>query len=178
MKKESNLGRTAISITQELLEEDISKTIIDFRGGFPNIPEIMMQAPHVCKEMFDNLKKEVKDINQFLVFTPMWCAFAGIGAVAMWNDNWPQLRDKGIIESLIEERGYFAMDEYVMDYIGIGWGTEDCNLVRWVLRALSEKLVEQAVLDEETLDLPFFAEALKAMYMYGMIFEMSRLGMH
>ena len=176
--KNTGSDRSAISITMILLEDESSRIIMDYRGGFPNIPEIMVQAPQVCGEIFDNLKEETDSIDQFAFLTPLWCAYAGMGAVAMWNDDWPKLRDKGIVESLIEERGYFAMDEFVTDYIGVGWDTDESKSIRSVLNSFSHYILDQALIDDETVDMPYYFEALKAMYMYGMIYEMSRLGMH
>ena len=169
--------KTAIAITQKLLEDKNSGSIMDYRGGFPNIPELMVQADVVCSDLFTNLQNEIDNPSTFLTLTPMWCAYAGMGAVAKWNDNWPDLRDNGIIPSLIEERGYFAMDEYVMDYIGVGWDSEECKRVNSILHAFSVMLVADTIKDKE-IDMYQYSEVLKGMYYYGIIFEMSRLGMH
>ena len=169
--------RSAITIVMELLEDEHTKTIMDYRGGFPNIPEIMVQADSVCEDLFDSLKKEIENTETFITLTPLWCAFAGMGAVALWNENWPRLRDNGIIPLLTAERGYFAMDEFVMDYIGIGWDSEECKSVSGVLRAFAIKGASESIIDGD-FRIQTYCEHLKAMYYYGMVFEMSRLGMH
>ena len=182
LKDRLNNGRTsndntAIAITQKLLEDKNSRTIMDYRGGFPHVPELMVQADIVCSDLFTNLQNEIDNPSTFLTLTPMWCAYAGMGAVALWNDNWPGLRDNGIIPSLIKERGYFAMDEYVMDYIGVGWDSEECKKVNSILHAFSVMLVAESIENKE-INMHQYSEVLKGMYYYGIVYEMSRLGMH
>lgn len=175
---ESTLERRATAIVQNFLEDQRTLQIMDYRGGLPHIPEIMMSAGSICDEVFQNLQKEVESADQLAFLTPMWCSYAGMGAVAKWNDDWPKLRDKGILASLTEERGYFAMDEFVYDYIGIGWDSDECHSVQKILREFSETILTEASTKDGKFDMTYYFEALKAMYMYGMVFEMSRLGMH
>ena len=175
---ESTLERRAIAIVQGLLEDERTSQIMDYRGGFPNIPEISMPARSICEDLFQNLQNETDDIDMLFFLTPMWCTYAGMGAVAMWDEDWPKLSKKGIIASLIEDRGYFAMDEFVYDYIGIGWDSDECNDIQKVIKEFSMSILNEATTEDEKFDMTYYFEALKAMYMYGMVFEMSRLGMH
>ena len=143
--------------------------------GFPNIPEIMVQANIVCTTVFLELGKEINDERKVFYIAPMWCAYAGIGAAAEWYENWDALKAKGIIPSLTAARGYFAMDEYVMDYTGIMWGSEESNTLRNTLQDFSVHIVDVF----KGCDNPAqYMEGLKAMYYYGMIYEMKRLGLN
>ena len=151
---------------------------MDYRGGFPQIPEIMMPVSSVCEDIMENLEKETDSEQQLLFTAPAWCAYAGMGAVAKWNENWSQLRDKGILESLTAERGYYAMDEYVMDCTGIGWGSEECKRIESAFHEFTCMILNEAFTEKGKFDMTYYFEALKAMYLYGMVLEMSRLGMH
>lgn len=140
------------------------------------IPELYIEAKPVCRKVFDELVK-LKDGRHTWTWLS-WGAYAGIGAVLHWHLDWEKLRAKGIAETLLEPRGAFAMDEYVIDSIGIGFGTPEgqklskdiYNLAMWVcLKSIDDPSKDESV------QIAF--EAMQSMYIFGMVYEMEKLGM-
>lgn len=100
---------------------------------------------------------------------------AGMGAVYHWHIAWNELSSKGIYETLTQERGLFAMDEYVIDAIGVGFGSdEERTLTKFMWEQVGQCMIMMA--DGET-SMESFMACAKAMYLFGMTFEMNRLGM-
>lgn len=145
---------------------------------FPNIPEIMAGGREACMKVFKDLvdcgEEEGKRPNVWFA----WAAYTGMGAVYHWHVDWNALKTKGIAETMLEPRGSFALDEYVIDTIGIGFESEDGQefskhiyyLSMW---AFNEFLPEKA--DDESVKVAF--DVMYAMYLFGMVLEMERLGM-
>jgi len=150
--------------------------------GFPQIPELLIQAESIYQKILNaeaNYQKEHPEENYdgwyFTVLS--WSAYAGMGAVYHWNEDWNALSKAGIYETLTKERGFIAMDEYVFDTIGIPFGSSEYH-------EFSKFRIEMQVECENHLDarnLDTFLDTLlcgaKAMYAFGMVFEMNRLGM-
>ena len=140
------------------------------------IPELYTEAKPVCKKVFDEVVK-LKD-GQHLWTWLSWGAYAGMGAVLHWHLDWDKLKTKGIAETLLEPRGAFAMDEYVIDAIGIGFESSEgqklskdiFNLAMWACLKFIEDPSKR-----ESVKIAF--EAMQSMYMFGMAYEMERLGM-
>lgn len=155
--------------------------LLDYHGEFPTIPKISMQSANVCAEIFRLLQNEKLNNAQFLTISTAWCALAGMGAVAKWNDNRKSLKQKGIIKSLTTERGILSLAEYVMNYIGIGWDTTECRNIYNTLIAYGKdfmlECIEKNEENEVVLNLNSYFEYLQAYYLFGMVYEMSRLGM-
>lgn len=146
----------------------------------PTIPEILVEKNRTCQALRDALL-ELGKTNRDALFPTVWFLwpiYAGIGAVYHWHVNWPELQKKGIPETLLEPRGVFAMDEYVLDIIGIKFDSEKGKEYNKKLSALAVMLASDRVEigpnfyhDSRTL------EFMQAMYVMGMVIEMERLGM-
>ena len=146
----------------------------------PTIPEILVEKNRTClalREALLELGKTNKDALYPTVWF-LWPIYAGMGAVYHWHTNWPELKKKGIPETLLEPRGVFAMDEYVLDLIGIKFDSEQGKEYNKKLSALATVFASKRVdispnmyHDSQTL------EFMQAMYILGMVMEMERLGM-
>ena len=147
----------------------------------PQIPELMVQADTVCSQiMRDQIIAENdgdSDINSRIITVSAWSALAGMGAVYHWHVDWDALQRAGIYKTLTKERGYVAMDEYVFATIGIPFGSDECKKLTSYMFTLTvyalQKLTEAGV-QPSTSTLTIIQ---KAMYAFGMVFEMNRLGM-
>ena len=171
-----------------LREEDAKEGYINRNEvySYPNIPEIGSAWEDVCCEIHDYMVDEAqKDQNEdvddstivwrILTLTYGWCAFAGIGATWHWYVNWESLEKKGISATLTEPRGYFAMDDYVVECIGISSGSDEEKELRERLRERREKLFWITNESEDAYQQMF--ECMRAMFEYGIQLEMYRLGM-
>lgn len=141
-----------------------------------HIPELMIEAKPVCRRMFQEL---IKDEDGRHTYTWLcWCAYAGMGAVLHWHLNWESMKTKGIAETLLEPRGIDEMDEYVIDSIGVGFNTPEGQKLSKDVFDLSMWALFQFIPDpskEESAQIVH--EAMQSMYIFGMVFEMERLGM-
>ena len=146
---------------------------------FAHIPEIMVRAEEVCTKIIVGINEYAEE-NPGEVSNPssvmlVWAAYAGMGAVYHWHIAWNELSSKGIYETLTQERGLFAMDEYVIDAIGVGFGSdEERTLTKFMWEQVGQCMIMMA--DGET-SMESFMACAKAMYLFGMTFEMNRLGM-
>ena len=101
-----------------------------------------------------------------------------MGAVYHWHIDWNGLSKKGIAETLLEPRGAYAMDEYVIDTIGIGFESEEGKKLSKDVSILSMwALMEFSNDSSGEILMRIALEAMQSMYMFGMVYEMERLGM-
>lgn len=163
-----------------LLDEGRANGFIQSES-MPFIPELLVCADDVCRKILKTaLEIDPNKSPDSLVFA--WSAYAGMGAVKLWNDNASKLFSTGVYEALVEPRGFDEMDEYVMDTIGIPFGSSGEKRVTQFLRVLISVLDNQIDF-ESYLKNDFIAYIYEreykaqAMFIYGMVFEMNRLGM-
>lgn len=151
--------------------------------GFPHIPELVIQAMPVAQKVFYAANYEIgsDDFMKLTAVAAAWSAYAGMGAVFLWNKDWPDLQRTGIFEALTMPRGFEYMNEYVTDLIGIGFGSRESdtlvkNLSSLSMDALLEALGRNKV--GEKSDVPnAYIEIFAAMFIWGTVYEMQRLGM-
>ena len=147
--------------------------------AFPSIPEIMCQARDVSSYLLDRMIVEY-DTLTVLRLGPVWAAYAAMGAVRFWHDDYDQLKSKGLIQSLTEPRGIEEMDEFVMDHIGWGFKSEKATdfgkhlieMSRLAMDMAANKSIDPGVL------FGCYINASMAMFYYGMIIEMNDLGLN
>lgn len=148
--------------------------------GFPQIPELMILAERVSKQILMaamDCYERAHNIHPFLV-TFAWAAYAGIGAVFHWNLDWGALSSAGVYETMTRERGFGEMDEYVLDTIGLPFGSDEAMaLGKFLYEELSPKCMLFVDPDGDSLDADAVIRGAKAMYAYGVVYEMNRLGM-
>ena len=168
-----------VELTMELLSMGREEGLI-ISDAFAHIPEIMVRADETCGKIIagisDYSEENPGEVSNPLVLMFVWSALAGMGAVYHWHIDWTNLSSNGIYETLTSERGLFAMDEYVIDAIGIGFGTdEEKELTRFLWRLATHCLVRFKSVSSPSED--SFLSCPKAMFLFGMSFEMNRLGM-
>ena len=106
-----------------------------------------------------------------------WCAYAGMGTVWCWNVDWPMLWQKEILNTLTTLRGWDYMDEYVIDMIKIRFDTaESDNLVDFLQSSSANAIVEITGKQDNEVYAQLI-EFMRGAYMFGMVFEMDRIGM-
>lgn len=146
--------------------------------GLTHIPEVMIQSKPVCEKiMRDLLPHYMNDMVSGASIMLAWSAYAGMGAVYHWHVDWATLQKNGIFETLSGARGLEEMDEYVMDSIGLKFGTPEEKEVTEFLRTLSYDCIAFSVAPAGKNLMDALHKACSAMYNFGMVFEMNRLGM-
>ena len=103
------------------------------------LPILYDEAEYVTHRIFDYMKdyfgKEVdegrmqKNRLPYHVYhtTMLWSALAGIGAMELWRRKGKRLLKLGVIYHLTKERDFFAMDEYVLDLVTEGFGSDEAK---------------------------------------------------
>lgn len=185
-KLESKEGKTAqnsstynyMDIAAELLAIGRKEGQV-VSDGLPFIPEILNMCVETCLKLFEEIQEYGKTDPKAntLRLSLAWSAFAGMGAVYHWHTDWNTLSQNGLFETLTKERGVYEMDEYVLDIIGIQHDDFHGKMTSHFIMELANKCIS---ILEEKFDAPSLdalVEAAKAMFMYGMVFEMNRLGM-
>lgn len=143
------------------------------------IPELLTLSADVCLKLCHDINEYGKEHPEIdtLSTSFQWCAYAGMGAVFHWNLNWDDLAKKGIYETLTEERGVYEMDEYVLDTIGIGYDSPEGEILLRHIIDIADRCIDIIAIDNGEISSEIVINAIKAMFIYGMIFEMNRLGM-
>lgn len=181
IREKQNAGKTvrrenATEMFVKIVEHAREINLLGPNSGIPNIPEIVAYRKVTCQKILLDLigKTQCKDP----VIWVEWGAYAGMGAVALWNTDWNSLKAKGIAETLLEPRGSEAMDEYVHELIGIPFESEEGKELIEVMYTLACWTLAEygagAKRDEIRTLLP---EIMQAMYLFGMVYEMERLDM-
>lgn len=147
--------------------------------GLTHIPELVAPCTDVCVRLIEEINEYGKEHPNARATNLMmaWCAFAGIGAVYHWHTNWNALSQKGIFETLTEERGVFAMDEYVLDLIGKSHDSAAGKDFTAHIMNMAECAVFRLA-TKGNLSFENILNTAKAMYLYGMVMEMNALGMY
>lgn len=149
----------------------------------PSIPDLRTLDMEYLLLCFNNTRKSpnVKAEDLFEI-SNAWAIYGGMGAVALWNIDWPNLKNKGIYNSLATQRGIDYLDEFVVDLIGLEWDTEEEKALRlFIFRAADlaktyfSNNIEKKT-DNEVNNL--FLESMRAMFQVGVAVEMKRLGLN
>lgn len=167
---------SALDMAMKIVKQARETGILGANDHLPNIPEIMVEAKRTCSVIIRDMIKDEDGKDPVLWLA--WGAYAGIGAVWHWQIDWDNLKNKGIPETLLKPRGSFAMDEYVIDSIGIGFETPEgeeftkkiYGLSMWAFGEFMVEAKGQAAIQ-------IAHETAQAMYIFGMVLEMERLGM-
>lgn len=168
-----------ITLCSWLLEEGKKAGFINDEKSFPQIPEIMFQANSVVLQLQSEMREIAPD--EFSIITPVWATYAALGAVRFWNDDWNTLKANGILPTLTGQRGLNEMDEFVTDYIGWEFGSEKSEKFISHIRALALAAfsrINELTKDDSESAPDAFVNMLMAFFFYGMIIEMTELGMN
>ena len=178
---DSNKANLSIELLTTYLAAGVKEGYLDDPHSFPNIPELMAQVGTVCASVFKSIyeynEARGKRHDHTIIASARFCAYAGMGAVLAWHQDWNSLKSNGIYETLVAPRGIFAMDEYVSDSIGIPYGTDESKKLDGHFNSLALSAVKSLISKDAA-----FADSciyvLHSMYLYGMVLEMHRLGMN
>lgn len=148
-------------------------------NGFPHVPELLFGL----EQLIDQIRYSLEDYADFhpnidpFKLSLICSAYAGLGATYHWHVDWNALSRNGIFQTLTIKSGIFKMEEYVLDAIGIPLDTEKGKeFSKHISSVANIAIVNLLMVQEEFNDKDIF-EACKAMYMYGMVVELNRLGM-
>lgn len=178
----------------EVLAEMMSvaeKTHILPGKDIKHVPELCIEARSVVQSVLVALKENFIEregyFNPALSIMPclVFTIYAGMGAALEWDRDWPNLRDKGIFNKLIEKYGIFAMDEYVVEmYTGKAYdskeGKELCEKVRnmavYAVNFAIKGVQEKNTLEEFSQQLmEGIQEVGVACYWFGVSFAMYKI---
>lgn len=145
----------------------------------PFIPEILTQCSEVYVKIFRAINEFAKThtVSNVMSLTYMWSAFTGMGAVYHWHYDWGTLSREGIFETLTKERGIDEMDEYVLDIIGINHQSSEGKEIFCLIKELADYCLENIIKSNAETTPDRVLDGAKAMFTFGMVFEMNRLGM-
>ena len=182
--KESN------DLAIEMIDKDYDDGFISF-PGMP-LPILYDEAEYVTHRIFDYMKdyfgKEVdegrmqKSRLPYHVYhtTMLWSALAGIGAMELWRRKGKRLLKLGVIYHLTKERDFFAMDEYVLDLVTEGFGSDEAKELKNRLETHIQPLLKQLLIDfpakgidHKTYNRQFF-NYCTALYNYGLVIQDDR----
>lgn len=156
----------------------------------PYVEELEEETSKVCKQIHDGISsyyiEEEPDqtiydnIPTFMEF----CAYAGMGAVAFWYNDNNTIRKYGIYETLTKERGIVDMDEFVFDYLGIGYGSDRQQEISHNFKCIIDSVVTKftSLMPKDSTQSNFstyfrlIMEASKVVYKLGMIYQMQEMG--
>jgi hypothetical protein len=145
------------------------------------IPQLSDQADAVCSKLHTELQEYCKtraDKEVIVVMlTLVWSAYAGMGGVFFWNENWDLLSRTGIVEFLTKPRGLCEMDEYVLDSIGVNYSSSKGKEMTKFLTTFSGYCMNLTVGEKTAFTTEEILRAAKSMYIWGMVYEKNRLGM-
>ena len=167
----------AVAIVTELLK-------IGRKDGFiisehmPYIPELIIHSADIAMRLFEEIAEYGKTNPQANTtrLTFVWCAYAGIGAVYHWHTDWNALSHNGIWETLTKKRGVYEMDEYVHDCIGKPFFAQEGKELNAHLANMAECCIYRLA-SKGNITFEKVFETAKALYLYGMVFEMNERGM-
>ena len=152
------------------------------RDGLPFVPELNFISADFLIKISQNISKIVDGIG-FISVSLQWAFYGGIGAAYHWNENWQDLRERGIFQLLTKERGVEEMDEYVVDLSGIGYDSENGKTLSEFSQKCAEITFEKAFFCsfEKEQDPKDFVDklmvAMQAHFSLGVGVALNRLGM-
>lgn len=146
----------------------------------PYVPELIAMSDDFITEMLKRISKDYGGFDLFKVSLGFSC-YGGIGAAAHWNNEWGNLKEKGLFRILTEERGFNEMDEYITDYIGMGFSTNESDRLIELIGQCCMINIKQSIMNK-TYDnkekIRILKKSCKDMYMLGVAIQLNRIGMY
>lgn len=182
--RQKTITTSDIDIALKMIEMSKSLGLLESLPAdrFPNIPELIVRRKEVCEDILRDMfeQKDDPDCKNPMVWLG-WATYAGIGAVWHWNKDWDSLKEKGIFATLCEPRGSFYMDEYVMDSVGKKYDSKEEIELRQAITDINSYAMSQIMIDSGNFNIspsiPDIFEAMKAAYIWGMVYQMYEMGM-
>ena len=149
-------------------------------NGDPTITDLTLMANDVCTDIFSESSKSPEalkfnfearsTINIGLSF------LAGAAAVLFWKNNPDEIKQNSLLSVLTKDRGFNLMDEFIIDKLGINYGSEESDrLIQMTGKLAKTSLNEVTSKKGHTLDSYIFCA--KSLFMVGVAFQMIRSGM-
>jgi hypothetical protein len=142
------------------------------------LPELEEQMWEVVKRMLVDLisfyQSNGLGISLLSMSYGTWCAYAGIGAAYLWKEDPEQIREINIYEQVTGPCGIDAVDEYVLDMLGIQLQSDEMReLNDHLMNGYSavSNIVMENTSGDQNLDM-YTAGAV--MYRYGVEIGLSR----
>lgn len=142
-------------------------------------PALAVVAHDVCRRLYDELMEHGK--SEHVDARPdvwlAWAAYAGIGAVWHWKHDEPELLARGVASTLVEARGVFYMDEYVLSLMGTPFGTPEARAFEREMRyGLASNVAGTFKASGLGSDMAATLEVMAAMYLLGLAIGTNRFG--
>ena len=130
---------------------------------FTFIPEVMLLAPKLCPQIY---KKVIRLVNSPTACCG-FCSYIAIGATYLWQNDFACFQKDNILAILEKPRGFDCVDEYITDLTGFDHSKIEKHLQTAAVLAIgnTENVAEN------------FEKCLETMFHYGMVIEMSKLGL-
>ena len=173
--------RKSAEILEEIVEYFVEQGLSQ-KTEIGWIPEIQLQSYRTVTDLFNKMsdEDEKKDHNISLDVCLMWCMFAGIGGALLWHYDWGEIKDKYLLDALLERSSLDCMDEYVLELLGHPIDTPEGYRLGWEMRTLSRKILSENVEALKKGGESFkeqFKEMAIAMFTYGVAYGLETLGM-
>lgn len=115
-----------------------------------HVPELICCGDDLGRRLLQGLREDAEangmeqDLYRDYQTAVVWSVYAGFGAVLEWNADWPGLKAAGLVEKLTAERGFYAMDEYVVEmFVGERYDT-DAGIVPPACKTFSDSITRYA----------------------------------
>ncbi len=152
--------------------------LLNKTANFKLIPELAIERKRVCATVLNALLHPTIIIGRS---TPLlwlcWGVYAGIGAVIHWDEDWETLKEEGIAETLLGAWDPDSMDNYVLSLMFEGdekkeeFDDKITELSRWAKDNYLKESDDESQVQKDAL------EIMSAMYIFGMFYQMERMGM-
>lgn len=169
-----NRQETDIDMAIKLIATSRRIKMLGDNDRMPHVPELFAEKNVVSAKIYTELIKLNEGKHPVVMLTMSF--YAGVGAATHWHIDWEKLKSTGIAETLIEPRGMFYMDEYVMeDCLGYKMDSEEAKDLIKSIKSVSNyaiiKYWNNGNNSKENL-----LELMNAMYILGLVFELEQLG--
>lgn len=170
------------SLQAALILEGFNRGLLQQKSA-PNIPEVWIKADETINQLFQGIAGEYpEDVEPISIYTVLlgFSIYTGLGAVALWDQDWPSLKVKGIYNALISDRGIDRMDEYVTELMGYPYGSAEGRRLMHDLQAMMPVVLQAAgyrLPDERPKNTQELHDCMVALFYFGGVMEMQRLGM-
>ena len=167
----------AVHIWKELVKKGCELGFMENAEDCPSVPELLIQADYVVNDVSDYFMSQsnmFSDYYSLMTVSSAWCAYMGMGAVVHWYKDKQALQLNGIMWAMTQPKGFEGVADYVTDLLGMN-DEQSKELSSQIFRlwsfALGLAFQKELLRKEQSAQ---FTECLKAMYLYGMSFEMKR----
>lgn len=178
---QSTVQGAAVQILAKLIHYAALNAVLPYET-MSTVPEIWERADDTVNALYQGiLNLYQKDLDSLSIHTILFgfSVYAGMGAVALWNADWPSLKKEGIYNSLIKERALYSMDEYVSELVGYPYASEQGKRLMHDLQGMipvALKASDYKLTEEKPQNSPDLHECMKALFYFGTVRELQELG--